>query len=429
MKKSIFALAAMAIAFVACDKTGTSGGDKPLEATFTLTTELAEPLSYGDPTEICGTVVTSETLDAYILTAVKKSGEEYVAVGEAQEFAATGNEVAVQFFADSKEMTDIEVVLAAGNKKAKFYFPATAAGELKGSVWMNPAVVFKAAPMIDTHANNPEAYPEANTGAGCDLPSFFSMRGVEVNGEVKHVLSLTEARDVMGEKVSMSWVNVLQNTSNKGFIGGHRGYAFVRCNSLNAGTVGRQCDIYEVNGKKIMWEDGSAKTDNAFSLAAIRGSWAGDRYDEEEYKFVDKLFLDLKEANTNLEKMKAFWQLSQIQVVLDNATLGVEENPTNITKKNMYRRYVFAGENAKTTEAFSEEFRAGDYFIIRTNAGTADAPQYLYGIIQVLQLYDDAYTFTLPNVNDASRMAIDKVKALDLFEKPNYFAIKTQCDL
>ena len=95
----------------------------------------------------------------------------------------------------------------------------------------------------------------------------------------------------------------------------------------------------------------------------------------------------------------------------------------------MYKRQVYAGEKAKTTETFSEEFRAGDYFIIRTNAGTEDAPQYLYGIIQVLQLYDDAYTFTLPNVNDASRMAMDKEKALDLFEKPNYFAIKTQCDL
>lgn len=424
MKKSLFALAAMALAFVACDEMGTGGNEKPLEATFTLTAELTEALPYGQPTEICGTAVTTEVLDTYVLTAVKKTGEEYTAVGEAQEFAATGNEMKVQFFADSKEMTDIEVVLAAGNKKAKFYFPATAAGELKGTVWMNPAVVFQAAPMIDTYENNPEAYPEANTGAGCDLPSFFSMRGVKVNGEVKHVLSLTEARDVMGEKVSMSWVNVLQNTANKAFITGHRGYAFVRCNSLNAGTVGRQCDIYEVNGKKI---DYTNMTDNAFSLAAIRGSWSGDRYDEEEYKFVDKLFLDLNEANTNLEKMKAFWQLSQIQVVLDNATLGVEDNPTNITAKNMYRRYVNAGE--KATAAQTEEFRAGDYFIIRTNAGTADEPQYLYGIIQVLQLYDDAYTFTLPNTSDASRMAMDKEKALDLFEKPNYFAIKTQCDL
>lgn len=428
MKKSIFVLAAMAIAFVACDKTGTSGGDKPLDATFTLTTDLTDALPYGEPTEICGTAVTTETLDTYILTAVKKTGEEYVAVGEAQEFAATGNDVAVQFFADSKEMTDIEVVLAAGAKKAKFYFPATAAGELKGSVWMNPAVVFKAAPMIDTHENNPEAYPEANTGAGCDLPSFFSMRGTEVNGEVKHVLSLTEARDIMGEKVSMSWVNVIQNTANKAYIGGQRGLAFVRCNSLNAGTVGRQCDIYEVNGKKIMWEDGSAKTDNAFSLAAIRGSWAGERYDEEEYKFIDKLFLDLKTAETKLEKMKAFWQLSQIQVVLDNATLGVEENPTNITKKNMYRRYVEAGHTSTVT-TITEEFRAGDYFIIRTDVGTADAPQYLYGLIQVLQLPDDAYIFTLESEKVAGKMCMDKEKTKELFEKPAYFAIKTQCDL
>ena len=424
MKKSLFVIAAMALAFVACDKPGTGGNDKPLDANLTLTTELTEALPYGQPTEICGTIETAEALETYTLTAVKKAGEEYVAVGEAQAFTATGNEMKVQFFADSKEMTDIEVVLAAGKKSAKFYFPATAAGELKGTVWMNPAVVFKAAPMVDTHDNNPEAYPEANTGAGCDLPSFFSMRGVKVAGEVKHVLSLTEARDVMGEKVSMSWVNVLQNTSNKAYIGGQRGLAFVRCNSLGAGTVGRQCDLYEVNGK-INTE---AMTDNNFSLAAIRGSWAGDRYTEEEYKFVDKLFLDLKEAETNLEKMKAYWQLSQIQVVLDNATLGVEENPTNITKKNMYRRYVEAGQTS-AVEKITEEFRAGDYFIIRTDAGTADAPQYLYGIIQVLQLPDDAYIFTLESEKVAGKMCMDKEKTKELFEKPAYFAIKTQCDL
>ena len=425
MKKSLFVIAAMALAFVACDKPGTGGNDKPLDANLTLTTELTEALPYGQPTEICGTIETAEALETYTLTAVKKAGEEYVAVGEAQAFTATGNEMKVQFFADSKEMTDIEVVLAAGKKSAKFYFPATAAGELKGTVWMNPAVVFKAAPMVDTHDNNPEAYPEANTGAGCDLPSFFSMRGIKVAGEVKHVLSLTEARDVMGEKVSMSWVNVLQNTSNKAYIGGQRGLAFVRCNSLGAGTVGRQCDLYEVNGKKINTE---AMTDNNFSLAAIRGSWAGDRYTEEEYKFVDKLFLDLKEAETNLEKMKAYWQLSQIQVVLDNATLGVEENPTNITKKNMYRRYVEAGQTS-AVEKITEEFRAGDYFIIRTDAGTADAPQYLYGIIQVLQLPDDAYIFTLESEKVAGKMCMDKEKTKELFEKPAYFAIKTQCDL
>ncbi len=401
------------------------GGDdnkvKPLEATLELTTSVAE-LPYGQPTEILGTVTTTATLESYTLTAVKKVAEEYVAVGEAQTFAAEGNEMKVEFFADSKEMTDVEVVLKAGAQQAKFYFPATAVGELKGTFWMNDAVMMAATPKVGTNDNDPDTYPVAGTGAGSDIPSFFSMRGAEVNGEVKHILSLNDAREVGGVDVSMSWVNVLMNTSNNAFIGGQRGLAFVRCNSLTAGTVGRQCDVYEVDGKKIDTE----KTDNAFGISAIRGSWAGDRYNEEEYKFVDKLFLDVNKAETKLEKMKAFWAFNQIQAVLDNATLGVEENPTNLSNKNMYRRYVEAGQTS-AKEAITEEFRAGDYFIIRTNAGTADAPQYIYGIIQVLQLPDDAYTFTLESEKVPGKMCMDIEKTAELYEKPAYFSIKTQC--
>ena len=423
MKKTLFALAAMALVAVSCNK---EGGDDtkttPLDATFTLTTELTEALPYGQPTTLEGTAVTNETLDSYVLTAVKKVGEAYEAVGEAQKFAAAGNEMAVEFFADSKEMTDIEVALKAGNKEAKFYFPATAAGELKGTFWMNDAVMMAATPKVGTNDNDPETYPVAGTGAGSEIPSFFSMRGADVNGEVKHILSLNDAREVGGVDVSMAWVNVLQNTQNNAFIGGQRGLAFVRCNSLTAGTVGRQCDVYEVEGKKI----DTGKTDNEFGISAIRGSWAGDRYSEEEYKFVDKLFLDINKAETNLEKMKAFWALYQIQNVLDNATLGVEENPTNLSNKNMYRRYVEAGETS-TKEAITEEFRAGDYFIIRTNAGTVDAPQYIYGIIQVLQLPDDSGCFTLESSKVPGKMCMDKDKTAELYEKPAYFSIKTQC--
>ena len=422
MKKTLFAVAAMALLAVSCNKESGKDQVKPLDATFTLTTELSEALPYGQPTVLSGTAVTAATLDSYTLTAVKKSGEAYVAVGEAQVFAATGNEMSVDFFADSKEMTDIEVVLAAGTQQAKFYFPATAAGELKGTFWMNDAVMMAATPKLGTNDNDPETYPVAGTGAGSDLPSFFSMRGAEVNGEVKRILSVNDAREVGGVDVSMGWVNVLMNTSNNAFIGGQRGLAFVRCNSLTAGTVGRQCDVYEVDGKKI----DTGKTDNEFGLSAIRGSWAGDRYSEEEYKFVDKLFLDINKAETNLEKMKAFWALYQIQEVLDNATLGVEENPTNLSNKNMYRRYVEAGETS-TKEAITEEFRAGDYFIIRTNAGTADAPQYIYGIIQVLQLPDDSGYFTLESSKVPGKMCMDKDKAAELYEKPAYFSIKTQC--
>ena len=423
MKKTLFALAAMALVAVSCNKEGGDGTKTtPLDATFTLTTELTEALPYGQPTTLEGTAVTNATLDSYVLTAVKKVGEAYEAVGEAQKFAAAGNEMAVEFFADSKEMTDIEVALKAGNKEAKFYFPATAAGELKGTFWMNDAVMMAATPKVGTNENDPETYPVAGTGAGSKIPSFFSMRGAEVNGEVKHILSLNDAREVGGVDVSMAWVNVIQNTANNAYIGGQRGLAFVRCNSLTAGTVGRQCDVYEVEGKKI----DTGKTDNEFGISAIRGSWAGDRYSAEEYKFVDKLFLDINKAETNLEKMKAFWALYQIQEVLDNATLGVEENPTNLSNKNMYRRYVEAGQTS-TKEAITEEFRAGDYFIIRTNAGTADAPQYIYGIIQVLQLPDDTYTFTLESEKVPGKMCMDIEKAAELFEKPAYFSIKTQC--
>jgi hypothetical protein len=422
MKKIFFALAAAALVAVSCNK---EGGDdnkvKPLEATLELTTSVAE-LPYGEPAEILGTVTTTATLDSFTLTAVQKVGEEYSAVGEAQVFAAEGNDMKVEYFADSKDMTDLEVVLKAGAQEAKFYFSATAVGELKGTFWMNDAVMMAATPKVGTNDNDPDTYPVAGTGAGSDIPSFFSMRGAEVNGEVKHILSLNDAREVGGVDVSMSWVNVLMNTSNNAFIGGQRGLAFVRCNSLTAGTVGRQCDVYEVDGKKIDTE----KTDNAFGISAIRGSWAGDRYNEEEYKFVDKLFLDVNKAETKLEKMKAFWAFNQIQAVLDNATLGVEENPTNLSNKNMYRRYVEAGQTS-AKEAITEEFRAGDYFIIRTNAGTADAPQYIYGIIQVLQLPDDSYTFTLESEKVPGKMCMDIEKTAELYEKPAYFSIKTQC--
>ena len=422
MKKILFALAAAALVAVSCNKDGgDKNTEKPLEATLELTTEVAE-LPYGQPAEILGTVTTAATLESYTLTAVKKVGEEYTAVGEAQTFASEGNDMKVEFFADSKEMTDLEVVLKAGAQEAKFYFPATAVGELKGTFWMNDAVMMAATPKVGTNDNDPDTYPVAGTGAGSDIPSFFSMRGAEVNGEVKHILSLNDAREVGGVDVSMAWVNVLMNTSNNAFIGGQRGLAFVRCNSLTAGTVGRQCDVYEVDGKKI----NTGITDNEFGLSAIRGSWAGERYDEEEYKFVDKLFLDITKAETNLEKMKAFWALNQIQEVLDNATLGVEENPTNLSNKNMYRRYVEAGETS-TKEAITEEFRAGDYFIIRTNAGTADAPQYIYGIIQVLQLPDDSGCFTLESSKVTGKMCMDKDKTAELYEKPAYFSIKTQC--
>ena len=69
MKKTLFALAAMALVAVSCNKNG--GDDSkvaPLDATFTLSTVLTDALPYGQPTTLEGTAVTAATLDSYTLT-------------------------------------------------------------------------------------------------------------------------------------------------------------------------------------------------------------------------------------------------------------------------------------------------------------------------------------------------------------------------
>ena len=166
MKKTFFAFAALALAFVSCKKDG--GDDKvmPLDATLTFAQESVE-LVYGEPSVISGTIQTSATVSQAVLTGVKGQDEaSYVAVGEAQTVPVSGLELAAEFFADSKEMTAVEVKLVAGKQEKTFYLPATVTGDAKGTVWMNDAVTFQAAPMIGTNENDPETYPVAGTGAG-----------------------------------------------------------------------------------------------------------------------------------------------------------------------------------------------------------------------------------------------------------------------
>ena len=191
-------------------------------------------------------------------------------------------------------------------------------------------------------------------------------------------------------------------------------FSGLRKASLGGGTTGRQCDLYEVNGHAIKDEN----IDYDFGMKVVNGSWK-EGYDAELFAFVDKLFINIEAASTNLEKIKAFWQLSEIQRELDNATLGEEDNPTNLTKNTFLRRWAEAGQTS--TKPVVENFRAGDYIIISSKRGDAENPRYYYGIIQILQIYDDKDTWV-----DGR---IDKELAADLFMKPVYLNIKTQCEV
>lgn len=403
-----------------CDKN--NDGKKELDAEFAL--ETVGALTYGEPVALTGTITSNTTIDKVVFTGAKKAEDgTFAVVGEAQEGSIDGTTASVEFFADSKDINAIEVVLSTSDAAKKFYFDAPkVTGEPKGDVYFNDSAVLYPDNKVENHENSPEKYPDEFTGAGSDTKSFFSMHGVKVNGKVEHILSLNDLLAVDGKNASFCFLNVLENTAKNITLGSQRGYMYsgMKRTSLGGGTTGRQCDIYKYGDHQIMDEN----VDINFTMKYVRGSWAGKSYHPELFTAVDNIFVNLKKAETNLEKIKAFYALGEIQRKLDNSTLGVTEEPTSLGGKTYLRKWVGAG-NGKSLE---EVQRAGDYIIIRSvrQAKGEETPRYYYGLIQVMMFeYDDAQTFV---EKDGLRF-IDPEKAKDLFMKPVYLDIKTQCEI
>lgn len=420
MKKTLLFAAALTMLLASCDKN--NDGKKELDAEFAL--ETVGALTYGEPVALTGTITSNTTIDKVVFTGAKKAEDgTFAVVGEAQEGSIDGTTASVEFFADSKDINAIEVVLSTSDAAKKFYFDAPkVTGEPKGDVYFNDSAVLYPDNKVENHENSPEKYPDEFTGAGSDTKSFFSMHGVKVNGKVEHILSLNDLLAVDGKNASFCFLNVLENTAKNVVLSSQRGYMYsgMKRSSLGGGTTGRQCDIYKYGDHQIMDEN----VDINFTMKYVRGSWAGKSYHPELFTAVDNIFVNLKKAETNLEKIKAFYALGEIQRKLDNSTLGVTEEPTSLGGKTYIRKWVGAG-NGKSLE---EVQRAGDYIIIRSvrQAKGEETPRYYYGLIQVMMFeYDDAQTFV---EKDGLRF-IDPEKAKDLFMKPVYLDIKTQCEI
>ena len=420
MKKTLLFAAALTMLFASCDKN--NDGKKELDAEFAL--ETVGALTYGEPVALTGTITSNTAIDKVVFTGAKKAEDgTFAVVGEAQEGSIDGTTASVEFFADSKDINAIEVVLSTSDAAKKFYFDAPkVTGEPKGDVYFNDSAVLYPDNKVENHENSPEKYPDEFTGAGSDTKSFFSMHGVKVGGKVEHILSLNDLLAVDGKNASFCFLNVLENTAKNITLGSQRGYMYsgMKRTSLGGGTTGRQCDIYKYGDHQIMDEN----VDINFTMKYVRGSWAGKSYHPELFTAVDNIFVSLKKAETNLEKIKAFYALGEIQRKLDNSTLGVTEEPTSLGGKTYLRKWVGAG-NGKSLE---EVQRAGDYIIIRSvrQSKGEETPRYYYGLIQVMMFeYDDAQTFV---EKDGLRF-IDPEKAKDLFMKPVYLDIKTQCEI
>lgn len=420
MRKTLLFAAALTMLLASCDKN--NDGKKELDAEFAL--ETVGALTYGEPVALTGTITSNTAIDKVVFTGAKKAGDgTFAVVGEAQEGSIDGTTASVEFFADSKDINAIEVVLSTSDAAKKFYFDAPkVTGEPKGDVYFNDSAVLYPDNKVENHENSPEKYPDEFTGAGSDTKSFFSMHGVKVGGKVEHILSLNDLLAVDGKNASFCFLNVLENTAKNITLGSQRGYMYsgMKRTSLGGGTTGRQCDVYKYGDHQIMDEN----VDINFTMKYVRGSWAGKSYHPELFTAVDNIFVNLKKAETNLEKIKAFYALGEIQRKLDNSTLGVTEEPTSLGGKTYLRKWVGAG-NGKSLE---EVQRAGDYIIIRSvrQAKGEETPRYYYGLIQVMMFeYDDAQTFV---EKDGLRF-IDPEKAKDLFMKPVYLDIKTQCEI
>jgi len=112
--------------------------------------------------------------------------------------------------------------------------------------------------------------------------------------------------------------------------------------------------------------------------------------------------------------------LGKIQTTLDNATLGEQNNPTNLGTLNFARRRANAGTSGTT--AMVEQFRAGDYIVLKNIKGG----KLYYGIMQIVQMYDDTQAFV--NVEGVGQK-IGQEEAKQLFHKPLILNVKVQTQL
>ncbi|MEN6363200.1 MAG: hypothetical protein ABFC90_11270 [Bacteroidales bacterium] len=418
MKKRNFLLLAILLAvatnFISC-KTDESN---EANVQFTLDQLSIDTLTYAEPVQIKGVAIADNAITKLTFTGVKLVDGAYVAQGDAQEYGSIGTsniDFNMDYFVDCKDITHIEVRAFVGTaSKTAYISVGTVIGEAKGSALFTE-VVMKADSIVWNAENHPAVYTTPNTGAAATTPSFFSIHGVTINGVVKHVLTGDEIRSVEGLNGSFCFLNVLQNTANCAYIGSQRGYMFsnLLSSQLGGGTTGRQCDVYNIGGKAIRNQN-----IDTTEFKVIPGSWIGTGWDEERYKFVDSLFVVLgNEATTESAKLKAYYLLSKIQTKLDNATLGEPINPTTLNMANYARRRANAGTSG--TSAMVENFRAGDYILLRSHQKGKN----YYGIMQISQMYDDTQAFV--NVEGVGQK-IGQEEAKQLFHKPLILNIKVQ---
>lgn len=280
---------------------------------------------------------------AYILK--KKAGSSYEPIGTEKYFPLPSLDKEVTFSIpvtiEDDEIAAVEVIATdvVTKSTSTLFVIKSVTGIPTGGAW-----VF----------NNIEMAPEYERPVNPVQPYLFSSTGVSVNGTLKHVLTLQEAKSTSTRGIDFAfinmWKNTLTNPPSASSRLGNRGFAFCDVSQLSRGPIGRQCDNdwIPVRDTTCMY----LVSDNIAATANF-----------------DALF-----ANA-ADNWKTYKALNQIPELFPTWKVGT----------NYYVAHRNGG-SADNTTACSINLKKGSYIVFRRQNNL----DFKYGIIKIEEMANDA---------------------------------------
>lgn len=186
-------------------------------------------------------------------------------------------------------------------------------------------------------------------------PYIFSVKGINVNGETKHVVSLEEAQKA-GKEASLDFMfaNIWRNP-NGGRLGNH-GFAYVGAGRIDGGAVGRKPDV-----------------DN----------WLGESVrNEVNFEIIDEATAAHLDLDNFFETTTGNWR-----------TFEALEGLKDLVKVSGSNRQIYQRTNAGTAAGIiTQQIKDGTYIAILQTANGVQK----YGIIKVVKAGDESGA-VLPN--------------------------------
>lgn len=190
---------------------------------------------------------------------------------------------------------------------------------------------------------------------GTSAPYIFSLDGVNVGGNVKHIVSLDDIKQTQSKNAHIAFTSIWRNTTTytSGVLG-NWGYAFCEFRQLSRGPVGRQCDFIYLTGSA----NAPAGVDTC-SLVLVPSATASINNFDQVFEYAGDNF-----GTSNF--------LNLLSPLFNN------------TYANMYVINMKTNASGVNTAACNELAKNGDYIAFRLSRNGV----FTYGLLKIEQLPD-----------------------------------------